>query len=293
MTEQIVVGVDESDGAGQALRWAHREAALHHLQVVAVLAWGFLDQHTDALTGFNPNYTDSDADAALERIIRGALDTADTETVDRRVVCDLPARALLDAARDAAMLVVGARGLGGFRGLLLGSVSQHCVHHATVPTVVVRPVDDRPRTGGVVVGIDGSENAERALAWAAREARARTTRLTVVHGYQVPLVGAYPYSTMTVDPDLMPRAARHLLDTALEHIDVAGLDVVPVASPGGAAHAVLECADEADLVVVGSRGLGPFQRMLLGSVATQIVHHARCPVAVIPFPLDADAAGQA
>jgi nucleotide-binding universal stress UspA family protein len=141
----------------------------------------------------------------------------------------------------------------------------------------------------VIVGIDGSDNAAHALAWAASEARTRTTRLTVVHGYQVPPVGAYPYSTATIDPALMPRAARHLLDTALEHIDTAGLDVVPVASPGGAAHAVLQSAEDADLVVVGSRGLGPFQRLLLGSVATQIVHHAPCPVAVIPYPHRPDA----
>jgi nucleotide-binding universal stress UspA family protein len=91
----------------------------------------------------------------------------------------------------------------------------------------------------------------------------------------------------------MPRAARHLLDTALEHIDTAGLDVVPVASPGGAAHAVLQSAEDADLVVIGSRGLGAFQRLLLGSVATQIVHHAPCPVAVIPHLHSPDATDEA
>ena len=195
------------------------KAPLRHADVVAVLAWGFLDQHTDALEGFNPNYTDADADAALERMISAALPPAEASTVARQAVCDLPARALHDAATGNEMLVVGARGLGGFRGLLLGSVSQHCVHHATVPTVVVRNPRHDPGTAGIVVGIDGSEDAQRALAWAADEARRRATRLTVVHGYQVPLVGAYPYATMTTDPTLMPRAARHLLDRALEHVD--------------------------------------------------------------------------
>lgn len=282
MTGNIAVGVDESDGARDALRWAAREAALRHAGVVAVLAWGFLDQPNDALEGFNPNYTEHDADAALARMIAAALPPEQAQSVERHPVCDLPARALLDAAKDAEVLVVGARGLGGFRGLLLGSVSQHCLHHATVPTVIVRNPSDGPDTNGIVVGIDGSDVAQRALAWAVDEARLRGARLTVVHGYQLPLVGAYPYMTMSMDPTVMAKAARQLLHTAIELTDTTGLDVKPVASPGGAAHAILESAAEADLVVVGSRGLGTVQRLLLGSVATQVVHHAHGPVAVIP-----------
>ena len=282
VTGKIVVGVDESDGARDALRWAVTEGVVRQADVVAVLAWGFLDQHNDVLEGFNPSYTDADADAALERMISAALPPAEASSVGRRVVCDLPARALQDAAAEGEMLVVGARGLGGFRGLLLGSVSQHCIHHATVPTVVVRNPRDDPGNAGIVVGIDGSEDAQRALTWAADEARRRATRLTIVHGYQVPLVGAYPYTTMTMDPALMPRAARQLLDRALERADTSGLDVTPVTSPGGAAHAIIEAASDADLVVVGSRGLGAVHRLLLGSVATQIVLHASGPVAVIP-----------
>jgi len=280
MSATIVVGVDESEGARDALRWAKQEAPLRHGEVIAVLAWGFLDQHPDALEGFNPHYTDADADAALARMITAALPAGDTDSIRRRVVCDLPARALLDASRDSDMLVIGARGLGGFRGLLLGSVSQQCVHQAAVPTIVVRN-RNTTATGGVVVGIDGSVDAQRALEWAANEARLRSTRLTVVHGYQVPLVGAYPFTAMTMDPTLMPRAARNLLGAALEQLDITGLEVSPVSSPGGAAYAVLECASDADLVVVGSRGFGRFQRLLLGSVATQVVHHSPCPVAVI------------
>ena len=282
MSDAIVVGVDESEGARDALRWSVREAALRDGQVVAVLAWGLLDQHTVVPEDFNPHYTEADADAALAQMITVAVAPDDVDSIQRRVVCDLPARALLDAAYNSDMLVVGARGLGGFRGLLLGSVSQHCVHHATVPTVVVRNPRDSSGTAGVVVGIDGSAAAQRALVWAADEARLRATRLTVVHGFQVPLVGAYPYTTMTMDPTLMPRAARRLLDAALEQVDTTGLDVAPVSSPGGGAHALLDCASDADLVVVGSRGLGSLQRLLLGSVATQVVHHAPGPVAVIP-----------
>lgn len=281
MSGTIVVGVDESTGARDALRWAVAEGAIRQAEVLAVLAWGFLDQHTDVLEKFSPDYTGADAEAALGRMIEEALSAEQASSVRRHVVCDLPARALLDSAVNADMLVVGARGLGGFGGLLLGSVSQHCVHHATTPTVIVRKGSDDP-TLGIVVGTDGSEHARRALTWAADEARRRRVPLTVVHGYQVLPVGAYPYSTMTIDPTLMPRAARQLVKNALEQIDTSGIDITPISSPGGAAQALLEYTDNAALVVVGSRGLGAFKRLLLGSVATQVVHHAPCSVAVIP-----------
>lgn len=281
MSGTIVVGVDESVGARDALRWAVAEGAIRDAEVLAVLAWGFLNQHTDVLAGFNPEYSAADATAALGRMIDDALPAVQAPLVRRHVACDLPAHALLDSAENADMLVVGARGLGGFGGLLLGSVSQHCVHHATTPTVIVRNGVDEP-TPKIVVGIDGSDHALRALAWATDEARRRGAPLTVVHGYTVVPIGAYPYSTMTFDPTLMPRAADNVIKDALEQIDTSGIDITPVTSPGGAAWAILEQADDAALVVVGSRGLGALKRLLLGSVATQVVHHASCSVTVVP-----------
>jgi len=277
----IIVGVDESAGARDALRWAVAEGAIRHAEVLAVLAWGFLDQHSDVLERFNPEYSAADAEAALGRLIEDALPAEQTSAVRRHAVCDLPARALLDSAANADMLVVGARGLGGFTGLLLGSVSQHCVHHARTPTVIVRNGRDEP-SPRIVVGIDGSEHAHRALVWATDEARRRGAPLTVVHGYPVLPIGTYPYSTLMIDPTLMSHAADNLMRGALEQIDMRGIDVSPVTTSGGGAQAILEHAENAALVVVGSRGLGALKRLLLGSVATQVVHHAPCSVAVIP-----------
>jgi nucleotide-binding universal stress UspA family protein len=282
MTGTLTVGVDESEGAGDALRWAVDESSIRHASVVAILAWGWIDQHTDPVAEFNPDYSATDADTALEHVIARSVPRGVSPTIERRVVCDLPARALLDAAADSDMLVVGARGLGGFRGLLVGSVSQHCVHHATVPTVVVRNPRAEPGAAGVVVGIDGSTGAQRALSWAAEAARLRSTRLIVVHGYDLPLIGAYPRFTPTYDEGLLSRSASQLLDNAIDSIDTNGLDIAPVVSSDGAARSILRCAADADLVVVGSRGLGAAQRWLLGSVATQVLHHAPGPIAVIP-----------
>ena len=139
----IVIGMDESEGAAAALRWALREAELRDWTPTAVLAWGLLDQyHTVVGERFDPSYGEVDAEMALAAAIQKAIGAEAATAVKRQVACDLPARALLDAAEDADLLVVGARGLGGFRSLLLGSVSEECLHHATCPMAIVHAHDD-------------------------------------------------------------------------------------------------------------------------------------------------------
>src|SRR5687768_9141352 len=100
---RVVVGVDESSGAAAALRWAIREADTRTWSLTAVLAWGFLDQH-HAVTGqpFDPSYSESDAVAALDAIVAAAIGTAGAAAiVERTVINDLAARALLDASAEA------------------------------------------------------------------------------------------------------------------------------------------------------------------------------------------------
>jgi nucleotide-binding universal stress UspA family protein len=277
--DRVVVGVDESVGARLALQWAFREGQLRGGEVTAVLAWGFLDQHPVSGTGFDPDYDESDALAALDHIVTKALDETAETLVERLPVCDLPAKALLHAAEDASLLVLGARGVGGFRGLLLGSVSQQCLHHATVPTVVVR--NEAPGRG-IAVGVDGSQGSKTALRWAVDEARRRSTTLTVVHAYAVAPFGLAPYSMTTTDSSVVAKAAEEVLDDCLDELDIDDLSVMRLTSAGGAASALVDLSESAELVVVGARGAGRLARMLLGSVATQVVHHASCPVAVIP-----------
>lgn len=136
----IVVGVDGSEGARGALQWALEEARFRDARLRAVFAWSYLDQPPER---FDPDYGDDDARQRLDRALEAVAGDIGDVDVERVVVCDLPARALLDAARDADLLVVGSRGLGGFKGLLLGSVTQQVVHHAPCAIVVV-PGDDRP-----------------------------------------------------------------------------------------------------------------------------------------------------
>jgi len=284
----IVVGVDGSKPAGRALQWARREGTLHQQPVVAVLAWGFLDQHQAIVTEpFDPSYDETDAVAALDAFVVQAVGSDAVAQVERQVVCDLPARALLEASAGAPLLVVGARGLGGFRGLLLGSVSQQTLHHATCPIAIVRS-DGVTRSEDtmerIVVGIDGSETARRALRWAIEEARVRGASLEVVHSWHVPYVGGYPYAGAPFDQAPFETTARQTLDAAVDGEDTSGLTepAQRLLVMGSAAQAILESAKGADLIVMGSRGLGGFKGLLLGSASHQVAQHATCPVVIVP-----------
>jgi nucleotide-binding universal stress UspA family protein len=137
----------------------------------------------------------------------------------------------------------------------------------------------------IVVGVDGSEGSSRALRWAADEAAARGDDLTLVHVWERPQayaplgLGAYP-----IDPEPIQEAAQSVLDGLVEEAAELAPDV-PVRGllvEGAAAEALLDAARTADLLVVGSRGLGGFRSLLLGSISQQVAHHAPCPVVIVP-----------
>jgi nucleotide-binding universal stress UspA family protein len=138
--ERIVVGVDGSEGANAALRWAAREAAMRGavLEVVAayINPWR-PGEPSDEITAMDPVFQEPrmEAERVLEQA-RAQLEPMDL-TVETTAVDDAPGRALVRRSADADLLVVGTRGRGGFAGLLLGSVSQQAAHHAACPVVVV------------------------------------------------------------------------------------------------------------------------------------------------------------
>ena len=140
-------------------------------------------------------------------------------------------------------------------------------------------------TPRVVVGIDGSPASMEALHWAFDEARRLGARLVVVHAWHLPMVDPYlPYS---IDVGLFTDAARQVLDAAVSAMPHGPHDpkVEKVLVMDSAAHALLEAADRADLVVVGSHGRGAISELLLGSVSHQVVNRAPCPVVVVrPTP---------
>lgn len=136
----------------------------------------------------------------------------------------------------------------------------------------------------IVVGVDGSACARRALAWAVEEARLRGASVEAVHAWTTPFVAGYPYTTLVFDPRQLEQHAREMLEELIAEVDTTGLavSVEPMVVGGGAAAALVEAAKGADLLVVGSRGRGGFTGLLLGSVSHQVVHHAPCAVVIVP-----------
>ena len=146
--ERVIVGVDGSEQARDALAWAVAEARLRGAVLRVVNAWRPPEAYLlDTPAAASPQLEEALAGAG-SRILDDALghvlgDDAAGVEIERRVVRERPVEALLEAASDADLLVVGSRGHGGFRGLLLGSVSQQCAQHAPCPVVIVHRPEDR------------------------------------------------------------------------------------------------------------------------------------------------------
>lgn len=136
MVHRIVVGVDGSEGALAALRWAAAEAERWDASVIAVQAWEFTPLIVATEAPIDLAELRRETETLLDQQVRDAFGDREA-TVERRVVEDLPARALLDAATDADLLVMGTRGRSGLKGLLLGSVSQKVAHQTPCPLVMV------------------------------------------------------------------------------------------------------------------------------------------------------------
>ena len=275
---EIVVGFDGSPASEGALRWAAREADLRG----AELTVAYVHDHHRPEVGPRHEVHATTVEAIAQAIVDGAVTTA--RTVAPAVPThSLPmfgqsAATLVNSAERGATIVVGNRGRGGFRSLLLGSVSEEVATHAAGPVVVVRGRPDAD--GPVVVGVDGSAAAENALGAAMAEADLR----------QVPVIAVFAHPKL--DPTVVPKhrpyvqddVDRHeLFDSAVQRwrdrFPAVKVDLTLV--EGGAAKALIDASATAQLVVVGSRGHGGFAGLLLGSVGRHLLHHAHCPVMVV------------
>lgn len=219
----------------------------------------------------------------LDDAVEDARSAAPELAVETHVVTGPPARAVLAEAGNACLVVLGSRGLGGFTGLLLGSVGVQVAAHAPCPVVVVRPAVSTPAarsSGRVVVGVDGSEASERALEFAFEAAVRRSQGVTVVRAWQAPM----PVHPSLLIPLATLREGEHLLlltSLATVRQRFPDVDVTIALVNDHPAHALAVESDGAELLVVGSRGLGGFAGLLLGSVSQAALRHARCPVAVV------------
>jgi nucleotide-binding universal stress UspA family protein len=312
---RILVGLDGSPGSECALRWALAEAALRAESsdvgasastVTALLAWTSDGLPAGALRAAEQTGQGELAAAAadmLERTIKRVAEPAATAELHRLVVEGKPTQALTAAARNYDLLVVGEHGHTPLHRRTAGSVSQGVVRHSPIPVVVARrdgkpaaPTQraDRP----VVVGVDGSDLSLGALRWAAHEAALRGAPLRVVHAWGG-LDQMYAEALVTAQGALVRQAEGILSQAVTLGLDgAADLPVDTVLSPDSAVRALIREAREAQLLVVGSRGLGGFARLLLGSVSHQCVLYAGCDTAVVhtdgdAVPVDAPKAAMA
>jgi nucleotide-binding universal stress UspA family protein len=151
--------------------------------------------------------------------------------------------------------------------------------------------------GRIVVGVDDSPHAAAALRWALREAVLRQATLEVVHAWQLPMA-ALPFGAtflVPVDEGEIDAAARtevdKIVDATLAELDVEAPQVLRSVVPGPAASSLIDAAETADLLVVGSHGRTGLRRLVVGSVANACIQHAPCPVVVIRLPEGDDDAG--
>jgi nucleotide-binding universal stress UspA family protein len=283
----VAVGVDGSQSSGQALRWAVSEARLRGARVAVVTAWTFPSLVMPSSIPHNlGTMLREQARATLEGMLAALGEETQGLEIERLVVEGDPAVRLIELSTTADLLVVGSRGLGGFRELLLGSVSHHCATHARCPVVVIRREDPRARAemqGPIVAGIDGSPSSLEALVWAAREARLRGAALHVVSAWSIPW---NLYSNVGLPDGLaenLRQAAEETLTKAIEGLgpERDDLDIRAVVEEAEAAHILIRTGRGAQLLVVGCRGFGGFRELLLGSVSQQCAHHAECPVVIV------------
>ncbi len=296
---EILVGVDGSAASLHALDWAAQEATVRGLGLRLVCGYALPSFAAASMDGGYAALDDSAIRAGAEAVVGEAADhVADAGVpVSSHVMVGDAAAVLIDESARVQLAVVGTRGGGGFAERLLGTVSAALPAHAHCPTVVVpmrrphkgEPPSDEPPVirpvERVVVGVDGSPQAELALRWAIREACAWDAELVAVTA--VPLAagaGALAWLPAAVDHSQVLEDVAAALDVLIDRVtaqEAGGLVIKRKVLDGTGAQLLTEFSVSTDLLVVGSRGRGGFKGLLLGSTSQAVLHHAQCPVMVI------------
>ncbi len=306
----IVVGVDGSIASEDAVGWAATMAADRHLTLHIVHSLWAPDMHVfDGQSGA-AKFMEAMSRHG-EQILEDAVKRA--HSIDPRLVVttSMPyqqtVQVLLDLSRHARLLVVGHTGLGGFAGMLIGSTAEAVAHHSRCPVAVVRGIPVRETSGTapsgrapsgrapsarntfaaqgpVVVGIDGSAPSEAATGVAFEEASLRGVPLVAVHAWTDHSHGPAPATEYTARWESVQVNENRLLTTELagwrdKYPDVTVEQVIVQDHPR---DALIEWSERAQLLILGSRGRGRIQRMLLGSTSAALVEYARCPVLLVP-----------
>ncbi len=283
---RVVIGFDGSTSAESAARWAAREAQSRGLGLTVIHAtipplsssgaWGpgapismdAIDEIRDSAQTFLDTFAST-------------LPASDIQTL---VQVGSPTGILLAASESAALIVVGSRGHGGFKELLLGSVSQQLVTHADCPVVVIREERTVDATA-VVVGVDGSAASHAAVDFAFDYASRHHLSVLAIHAWDVPSFDliVMPNTPVPIEigdiADTEVRLAAELLaGYEARYPDVTLETRVIRTTP---ANAILSVESEASVIVMGTRGHGAVIGSIIGSVSHTILHRASVPVIVV------------
>lgn len=281
MNAAVLVGVDGSAAALSAVAFAAQEAALRKrpLHILYVCRWPSVQFAIGAV----PDDLRIEGDQIVDLASAQAKTRAPDVDVRTTVAAGDAASILVEEAERAALVVLGNRGRDGFRDLLLGSVAHKVAARAICPVVIVR---GRPATGGaVLLGVDGSPANEPAIGFAFDEASRRRTQLIAVHAWTHPLSVAPGDILLPVyDVAMTAEDETRVLFEAMagwreKYPDV---EVRTVLERMSARHVLALRSDKASLVVLGRTGHGGLVRWALGPVTSALLHHAHCPVAVVP-----------
>jgi nucleotide-binding universal stress UspA family protein len=286
MNAPVIVGFDGSASARVAVRYAANEALLRgcDLHLFHAFGWQLIYQPFGA--EYDPHERGPRV-AMLNLLEQTARDVERDDPrlrVQTRLVDGSPGGVLVAASRDAELLVVGHRGLGGFTGLLAGSVGIQAAGHAHCPVVVVRG-EVGSTEAPVVLGVDGSAGARAAAEAAFAQAQRRRAELLVVH-HQSPHTSRAQAEAVAAGHDsrlsTVDEFAVSVRGVPERYADVKWRGEVVHGDSAPTALMAAASGTGAGLLVVGSRGVGGFRAMVMGSTSRTLIEHAPCPVMVVP-----------
>ncbi|MET0135583.1 MAG: universal stress protein [Kibdelosporangium sp.] len=283
----VVVGVDGSESATHAVRWAVSEAVRREAPLVVVYSYVFVPITVPLPIAAPHSYRAAAAEQGRQWLAEAAAIAAEAAPgldVTTELTEGGPAEQLVGRSASAQLVVLGSRGLGGFSGLLVGSIAVNVAMHSQCPVVVVRGTQP-PQNGPVVLGVDGSSSSQDAIPFAFDAAAARGVPLVAVHAWSdIAYAGPWDTGLAAVDWQALQSGEQQLLggQLAAHQANYPQVEVRQVVTPDRPARTLLQQAEDAQLVVVGSRGRGGFRGLLLGSTSQALIHHAACPVAVVP-----------
>ena len=280
----IHVGVDGSWRDTGALEWALQESLLRHepLQVVHVL-----EDKLRHARGWEPNAVDDSSMELLGEVQKFLDESPGSLDHEADLVVGPPARTLTELAADSRMLVVGRRGMGTFKRLLVGSTSEGVVAGATVPVVIV-PEHWKPgdHTGPVLAAVDDTEDNHAVIEFAVAAAIERGLAVQLIHIWDLPAIYSWDATNVAgVSAEWTENAERHLENLAAEwRQEHPELTLRTDVRRGHTVDGIITAATESDaqLLVVGTRHHARLTSVLLGSVTRGVLHHAGCPLAVVP-----------